>query len=66
MIYIFLIFNNPIINNDVNIQPIISNQTNQSGPLSKTGKSVFGDAQFKNVNPVKNAGKLILSLPDIK
>jgi hypothetical protein len=44
----------------------MSNQTNQSGPLSKTGKSVFGDTQFKNVNPVKNAGKLILSLPDIK
>jgi hypothetical protein len=44
----------------------MSNQTNQSGPLSKTGKSVFGDVQFKNVNPVKNAGKLILSLPDMK
>jgi hypothetical protein len=66
MIYIFLIFNNHIINNDVNIHPIISNQTNQSGPLISTGKSVFGDIQLKNVNPVKNAGKFILSIHDIK
>jgi hypothetical protein len=46
----------------VSIQPIISIDINQSGPLISTGKMVSGDIQVRKNIPEKNAGIFILSL----
>lgn len=51
MTYFFPSWNNPTITTDVKIQPIISNDTNQSGPLRITGKRVSGDNHVVKVNP---------------
>ena len=55
----------PIMKNDVIIHPIISSGMNQSGPLSRTGKSVSGDIQVRKKNPEINAGIFNPEDPDI-
>jgi hypothetical protein len=53
----------PIITSDVNIQPIISNAMNQSGPFRSTGNKVSADTQDKKVKPTKNAEISVPSSP---
>jgi hypothetical protein len=63
ILFIFMI---PIMNNEVIIHPIISSDMNQSGQFRRTGKSVSDDNQVRKVKPVKNAGKLIPDIHQIK
>ena len=57
--YFLCIRVNQIIIATVERYPIISYPMNQSGQLNCVGKNVFGDTQFRNVNPDKSPSRLL-------